>query len=573
MTEPIDLAQINKAMTIPAFGFLTRQRWLENSWSDPQNFWLSVLERSSLTHHLRSKSAPFGYYDFAYDILHRVDNPQTPALRFVSNRQEIVWTYGELREAVAATANCWLSMGVQPGVNIALLIPFDIPYVVSLLAALSLGATVCPVLPKGSRLVNERLTNLAPEFVATDELYGRLLGNLEFPVLPPQAPITDNKPLPTFAYPSGAPVLRLYDPCQRRGGLPVAVSADILYLSSLRDGMVLLGLRPGDQMAAPAAHYMEHQPSMFLSCLLNGATWLEGQGQSAAWWLEQTLRAIFLDSTLRDEILSSTQPEVIKWDLWLRNLAESNYLEQWQAFARFGPLAEIPGVSFKWNSTHGGALLWSLRRHGAVTSSALPAPGVPWILTNPADGLTEAIYGFGLFTPLWLEEMPAEGSASACLLADGQVEWAFAGIHGLSRQGRYYPQEHLQGILDEELGTEKCAIGVVPRPNSFDSRFDVIILTGDRTIGDEATVIGQVNQLAEQQLGAEHLPDKVVIVPLSIRRGEEGGIDHKWLTSRYPSGLINHMVRDGAFRALSDLRCLFRRAKETLELEAEDSVK
>ena len=180
--------------------------------------------------------------------------------------------------------------------------------------------------------------------------------------------------------------------------------------------------------------------------------------------------------------------------------------------------------------------------------------------------------GFGLFTPLWLEEAPAEGANSACLMAESTIEYPFSGISGHSRSGRFYPVSELLGILQEEFGTHSCAIGIVPRPGSLDSRFDALIFV-EQSLENEKAIVERVERLTEQQLGGAFKPDKVVVLPLCIRRGEGGKTDLNWVSRRYASGALSYMVRTSSHRALSDLRGFLRRANEKLELAPEDSVK
>jgi len=284
--------------------------WLEKSYRNPLPFWQALKETHDGMLSWPGKSIPFTGYDFYHDIVVRNQRNTAPAFCWyerLTGWQKI--SYNELGSLVRRKESVWLRAGVQPGTKVCIVLPLDIKYVANLLTALKMGATVSTLPPQGNLFLRNRLEALSAEFIATDEMYLSLLKPWRENIIPEETVVEQANTNSEYShtYPSGEIVSLCFDPSSETPHLPVELTSDAAYLCPLRDGLIALGIRPGDVLAAPGLHFLESQPGLLLACLLNGGTYLHLEADDVSdnpeLLKEQPIRVLGVSRQLRDILL------------------------------------------------------------------------------------------------------------------------------------------------------------------------------------------------------------------------------------------------------------------------------
>ncbi len=239
--------------------------WLAQSYLDPT---LPPLARFLGERGVPLKSHPAQGFDLYYDLVLRHTNSAQELLRVYSRR--LGWqvlTRAALRARSTRLATAWTRHGVTAGKRLVIVLPLSPEYVVALLTALRLGLVVCPLPPRGPLLTQQRILQVAPDFIYTQSLYTPLLGQL----LPPEKLLIDEPPLTapedyfgSFTYPPGAPVLALLSPLRPPTEQVIEVPGELVLGGLLRDLVLTLGLEAGQVLAAPGVWPEQYLPALLL---------------------------------------------------------------------------------------------------------------------------------------------------------------------------------------------------------------------------------------------------------------------------------------------------------------------
>ncbi|HWU90661.1 MAG TPA: AMP-binding protein, partial [Kofleriaceae bacterium] len=341
------------------------------------------------------KSAPDIGADLYHDLVARHLGRGRRALRCYSRaalsgagRWEEL-SFDELHARCTYRASWWAAQGVGPGAPLCVVLPFCVEFAVSLLAALRLGAVVSWIEPRGPDFVTSRLPLLQPKFLATEPFFAGQLGPFAKLALPPDA----LAPLPqtySHTYGPGEVCLQLCSPLRAPLCAAVPVAADAAYFGALRDGLACLALRPGDLLAAPGFHALQHHPAMLFAAWIVGAAYMHISEQDAvrdpALLDEAPLRTMGLTPRVRDAYLAARRGHRPPWGHVTRNPEEPCDWEAWRDFIEGCDLGEVPFSNLVVDAAASGALLSSARRPGqhylAHLQDVIPAPGRPWQLLD-----------------------------------------------------------------------------------------------------------------------------------------------------------------------------------------------
>ena len=551
-----------KSLSIDSLAPVGELTWLKESQRNPIFFWRSLKQLQDAMLAWPAKSIPFEHYDFFHDIVVRNQKNPAPALRWhdpIRGWQEI--SYSGLGTIALRKETMWRRAGAEKGQTVCIILPMGAGYATSLLAAMKIGLVISSLPPQGTLFVQNRVLTLDPDWIATADLYGGMLPDWQEKMLPESlsAETGELNPENSHAYSGNELLARCFDPSAVPPHIPQELSANAAYLCPLRDGMLCLGIQPGDVVAAPGMHFLESQPALLLAVLLNGGTFLHLElkdiRQHPRLLSEQAIHAIGISAQLRDLLLQKPTALKTPWKYWFRNPAETVDTGPWQTFIESMGLKKIHCGNMKWEAAGGGASLFSVRRRGWAHVNVLPSAGVPWMLADPADGESEAAGDFGFFAQQPFPGTQVGVRCTANMLARTGKEWLFAGSGLSGRAGRVYPRAEVMTAIRQLRYGKDCVMAETP-PSGTESRpvFVLLIFTVGMTGERQAETGRNLMQYIERNLGEEFVPDRIRFIPLSPRRDTEGNVDRTWCREQFLSGGLYRKSQNEVFQCLSLLR-------------------
>jgi hypothetical protein len=562
MAEPLNISVIERQLCRERLQSPGEYGWLEESYRNPLPFWQALRETQASMLSWPVKSIPFGNYDFYHDIV--VRNQRNTAPAFCWHDSLLGWreiSFEQLGALATRKEAVWLGAGVQPGQKVCIVLPLGVQYVVSLLTALKIGLTISCLPPQGNLFLRNRLEALSPDFISTDEMYLSMVSAWREKILPEEsaagAAKVDSEH--SHTYPSGSVVRLSFDPSRETPHLPVEVSSDTSYLCPLRDGIIALGIRPGDILAAPGFHFLESQPGLLLACLLNGCTYLHLESDDISdnpeLLIEHPIRVMGVSRKVRDTLLQKRVKFKKPLYYWFRNPAEALDLELWQQFIEISGLEKVYNGNVKYDATLGGCSLFSTKRQGQAHLQVLPSAGVPWGLADPASGEIDSVADFGAFSPVSPGSENGGSTSAASILAKSAREWLFVGSRVSGRTGRTYPTGEVLASIHGFPHCSLSSIVEVPRfAGGADPAFVLLLFLGGKTGPDQAAARKEILTAVLREMGNEFLPDRIHFFPLYPRREGDGNVDHHWCRDQYLTGSLFRKSREETYRLLAQLR-------------------
>lgn len=555
---PLDLGAIERGLSLTAAAPVPEQPWLRDSQLAPARFFAGLRPWHEAAAPVPPRSVPFARYDFFHDLVLRHLKSDAPALVLCETGAPAAEvSYRDLALLASRRATAWQHAGVAVGQTVAIVRPLGLSCIASLLAGLKLGCLVALLPPSGRRFVANRLAELAPDHLDLDERYAPLLAGLELPApLGADAPEHEADLERSVAYPTQAPVLRVFDPTSPTPAVPRTVPADAAYLGPLRDGLFTLGLRPGQAVAAPDAHLLETQPALLLSVLLAGGTYvhltLDDVRRDPQLLAARPLKALGVSPAVREVVIARPINLAERCAVWFRDPAEGTELGRWQAFVAAAQLREAWAVNLKWDAASGGCALVSPRRKGVAHCQVLPAPGVEFFVADlvvdgqPALGASGRV---ALVPP-----GGAEPLTRPSVIAPQDGAWLYGGTVVPGVRGRTYPRDEVLASLEGLAGALGFSVCVTPGAAMAEPQVALLCFVGARTPVDEAALFAAIRRRIGAEMGAEFIPDRLVSLPLVPRRDDEGAVDHAWCRSQYLTASLGRKSNDELFRTLALLQ-------------------
>ncbi|MCY1059600.1 AMP-binding protein [Nannocystis sp. SCPEA4] len=470
-------------------------------------------------------------------------------------------SYDELHALASLRAASWAAQGVSPGAVVCIVLPFGVECVVSLLAALRLGA--CPSLlePGGPDYLVRRLDALAPQHVVTEPIHIPTLGPFADRVLGTcpggHVPRADS-----HWYRPDERCAALFSPLRRAPHVPVPVRAEALYLGALRDGAVTLALRPGDHLAAPGFDTLQHQPALLFSALLMGATYVHLAADEVLrdpLVLEAfALRSVGLGAVVAGALLRTRAIHQPRWAHVFRNPEEPTDWESWRALIETVGLGDTPMANVLIEAASGGALLCSPHRPGkahlATLMNVVPAAGRPWRLLDFTGSGQPAVGDVGVFAT---DDAPTEPRHIVLARRHGG-EYLYGGTTEPRRSGRTYPVAEVLAALADCPFLQGTDVVAVPAGGpTVEYRFVLLGFTGPEPQAQfDAMLAPRLEELRRvlcTRLMADFLPDVIELFPCAARE-TDGQLDRAWCQSQYLGGSLYAKVRTPVFQRLTALR-------------------
>lgn len=524
--------------------------WLQESWNDPDGF-SAALAAASVGRGPPLKSRLGQHHDFFHDLIVRHASTDLIALRtWDKARGWQTLSYRQLHEQAARRATAWARQGVEPGAKVCLLHHPGPELLVSLAAALGLGACISFLPPQGRRFLSRRLAVLEPDHIAAEPHQALLIEGFEHLLLQPQG--NTAPAFTSYTYKPADEVGLLFTPLADPPDTPIPLTADEAWRGALVDGLLTFGLGPGEHLAAPGFHPLQHLPALLFTTLLRGATYLHLEqadlDTNPALLAEHPLRALGVTPVLRDLLLRTRTP-LKSVGHWFRNPEEPLDWESWRAWVKQCGLSQVPTSNVLVDTAAGGSVLCSQRRVGDIHIDAAPTPGRRWALKDLNQSGQEAPGDVGLFTLL----PDKDRTPPYVILSRIRGRYVYGGTRDARREGRVYPAAEVTGLLESLDSLRGTSVFAVPTAGtSGQYRHVLLVFTGAPKPG-AGTPLQELRRCIELQLGAEHLPDRFEFFPLYPRR-QKGRIDDAWCHWQYQTGALHKKTSDPLFQALTALR-------------------
>ncbi len=524
--------------------------WLDLSWQQPVRFWKTLHAYWERRQASQSKSIPWARYDFYHDLLVRQKDQTIAAFIWFDSGIWHTWTYAELGQVVNGLAASWELVGVQPGDALAILHPQGPHWLAAFLAGLRLGLVVSLLPPQGNAFVNRRLKNLDPQWLAIDHLYRHQLAlTWQDKVLPntlSSLPPTRR----SYEYPGANVVVQCFDPTSPAPDTAYSVDANTLYLGALRDGVLALGINPGQKCAAPGWHSLESQPSMVLAVLFSGATWVHIEladiEKEPEHVVAQQIDVLGISRALRDILRRNPPIGEKNWCYWFRHPAESADFNIWQDFIQELQLEASYSGNLLWNTVRGGAIIFSVKCRGRSHYKVMPAAGLCWQLGIIDSPDLPCLGGWGRLALGKEEKGELVWTATPYILIPFQKAWNYLGQYPRFRAGRTYPKQEILDLLADKV-RYMALVEASVHGGDTDPR-QVLLVFG---AGINATAL---HTLIETELGEDFLPDGIECLPLLPKRDAKGRADQAWCQAHYLTGELYRRQRSEIYCRLSELK-------------------
>lgn len=567
MQEPISTRPWARDFEIDPGGI--ESGWLQSSWNHPTQFWSALFRRYTGSGAVAPKSVFGDRYALYHDAVTRHLGQDRAAVRWYQRGrgwQEL--SYEELNARCRDLSRAWTDAGVAAGDVVAVVWPFGVDFVVSVLTGLRLGACVSIMPPTARGYVGRRLANLSPDHIATGPLYRDMLAELAALLLPtepaggPSAP-GGGPSAPgdrSHTYSSGEPCALLFSPLREAHDMPWPVSCDDAYLRALRDGLLVFGLGAGEHFAAPGFPALQYQPSLLLAVLLAGGTYvhvpMSALSHAPELLMDRPLCTLGVGAEVRDLLLAAGLDREPPWRHWFRSPEDAGEGTAWQAFVTAYKLDEVPASNVLVEAAAGGSLLAARAPTSTERVRALmnvrPAAGVPWVLLDSNQSGQEAAGDVGIYA----YGAPDEPSLSHALIARFRgSEYIYMGTPQGRRRGWLYPGDEVIAAVEELPCVDAASVVTVPSGAAFDARFVLLVFTGYDGRGPASRARAQdIERAIAAQVGPRFSPDRIELIPLYARRGKGGAVDHGWCRQQYHAGSLYRKARMPLFQHLTGLR-------------------
>ncbi|OJH40302.1 AMP-binding protein [Cystobacter ferrugineus] len=524
--------------------------WQQESWDRSEEFF-GALVAAHVGRGAPLKSRVGQHYDFFHDAVVRHANTDRIALRLHDRRGGWqVLGYRQLHEQAARRATEWARQGVKAGAKVCLLYPVGSELLISLAAALGLGACISLLPPQGRQFIAHRLATLEPDHIATEPHQTLLVAGFEKKVLQSRG-----QAAPAFTSHTARPeepVGLLFSPLVEPAGTPVVLTAEDAWRGALVDGLLTFGLGPGEHLCAPGYHFLQHLPAFLLTTLLRGATYLHLEladlETNPALLTEHPVRALGVTPALRDLLLRARTP-LKNVAHWFRNPEDPIDWLAWRAWVKQCGMAAVPSANVLVDPSAGGAVLASPRQVRDLHTEAPPAAGRSWALRDVNMSGQHAPGDLGVFTLLPDKERPP----GYVVLTRAYGVYHYGGPRTARRDGRVYPGAEVSRAVEQLPFVRAATVVQAPTGGVAGHYRQVLLVFTGAQKPNEGAWMQDIRRYLELQMGGEHLPDRTEFIPLYARR-VKGRVDEEWCRSQYLTGALHRKSSDPLFRSLTELR-------------------
>jgi hypothetical protein len=565
-----------------------RPEWWREAYASPAAFWAQLGPELVAGAPGASKSAVFEWYNLFHEFGQRhAQAGRVVHLDYDPGTGFSTQSYAALTERAQALAGAWRQRGVVPGAAVCLILNLSTACLTCLFAAFYCGATLTILPPEGRSFVRRALVALgkahssSPAAAALPQQLFVVAGTkarswvMEDKSLclldwETDAQLDKASSFEPHRYAADAGAVRLFSPVSEEWDAPVLLSADQLYLSALRDGLLLLGLEPGQGVSAPGFCEVQLKPGLLFATLAAGARWVEvsmDEVSDGSVFFEGKVDVLGVGAKLRDLLLQRGALPKRRVTHWLRNLAADDNVTAWTRFE--GLMAKTEAVGTQWlaNSAAGGSLMFSPWAAEPMKSAVWRSPGVMCALAEPNGTAMEPLGELALLCPIekpkqklrgWHELAPAALGRQVIAAATHRDIWVTnLGSH---RRGTVLPERQIEELLQAFFpdAVRAAVLVVLPRQSEGNGQRVALLVYVWPDAGFNLDAPG-VSQLLRVELGQERQPDQVEIFFLNPKlvKPKLGSteIDRPACASQFISGTLwsknRHPLVFQAFAALA----------------------
>lgn len=528
--------------------------WLPISWGDPERFFQGLYAYFGKRRDAVFKSRP----EHGHDIYHECVSAHLGKRRTaLVGWESLSWQevpFEMLHARCNALSVVWAEAGVGPEKVVAVVLPPGIEATVCILTALRMGAIVSVIPPWGATYAKKNIERLKPDFVATSGRYIALPPG-PYKLLPSSAGTKVTGTTGSYTYPPGAIAAKMIAAFGTIEDDFVEVGADVILNGAVRDAALVYCLDASDTLASPEFEPVQHDLALLLSSLIAGAARcyvsFEEIEKEPTLLKQLGVTVLGVHRKLREWLIARGQglPSTIR--LWFRSLTDMTETDRWDQFIQTVPDRKQPGIGVVNASVSGGACLFSPPVVGPQSLRIWPAAGETWQLSEPIAGSLPSLNNAGVFTVMRGEDAD-QGFCQAVIGAwtDG---WAFAGSLDLGHDSQRYPYQDVEQLVETIDGVKHAVAFTSTGRYLNDSKIVLLVFVepapGMRPPSLEYHVI---SRLIEKEMGKNHLPDRIELVPLRPRV-LEGKVDRAWCRSQYMTGTLLRKSRLEMFRVLGRL--------------------
>lgn len=518
-----------------------------------------------------SRSALFEWYDLFNEFGARHAGSGRVAFTDYSASMGLQSTsYPELVDRALALTKQWTRAGVGPGCTVCLIFDPRATYLASLLAAWHCGASVCVVPPSGPEFVQRALEQAAAH------VNGRL-----FAVVCPKAATWVDASVELLVWRPESTNARVGSPHRFEAGetaaylfspltvdwFPLPVSAEQLYLSALRDALLLLQLEPSDIISAPGFCDLQFKPSLILASLAAGAEWVEfDQGELHSWRVLQEAKVSVLGVAPVTRRLLGARGASVPSSVrrWFRNVAETTSDEWTEVQAKLAR-AQTLGMNYFANAATPGALLFSDWTSNPCACGVLRAPGLACELTEPNGTEMPQLSDVGTLSPVADFEpgpgqrmLPTVAATGRIVLAQTRCDNVWVANLGSHRDGKLLPEPLIEGLLLRRYPKQVRAAIIVSLPAR---QRDAVV--SDRLVvfarpSEPPLLAAEVEGVLKEAFGVQWSPRSVTVFELNpallAPDDPQSEVDRAGCAAQYLAGILWAKARAGpVFRELARL--------------------
>jgi len=561
--EKILIAQMEQMLRLEENQLCPELEWLYGSYRSGAEFWHALKNAFDDLMPVQTGSSIFRRYNLYHDFVLRHINSPAPAMMDYSPETGFKHiTYRELHERALEKSSLWREQGVEPQHTVCVVRSLEPELLVELAALLQIGCRASFLLPEGRRFLQKNVELLAPEHISIHKKNSCLLsGALQEKILTEEGKEHNryHGKGTYFQYAPEQTVFAVLDFCAANGPIWKDLRSDTVYLGALRDGLIALGLRPGQKYAAPGFHFSDICPMLLLAGLFCGASYLHMSPkdiqENPQVVVENQISAFGVSRVVRNILMEKPVEVESAWQTWFRNPAESADLDQWRFFSQSLKLTTSYAFNLRWNAPAGGCTLFSVRRKGTAHSGVLPSFAMNWQLLNPS-ATEESLSDFGQMAvlPPGVPE-DDEKMTNGDMIAGKGNEWLFIGAGLWNREGESYPSEKILETLEEAFPRIAFSLVAVPQADAAgDSRIILMVFHGadEKFSGESAD--RKIREIILQEMGPRFQPDKIAFLFLFPRWTKDGKVDHEWCRDGLFTGDLHRKGKDEICRNLTTMR-------------------
>jgi|SRR5688572_4309221 hypothetical protein len=521
------------------------------------SFWDALLADAGLSEG-RLKSRPGRSIELYADAVTRHAASGAIALSVLDSRGDFQHlSFAELDAAATACASAWSLAGLEPGQVLALAAPMGIQWVIAFAAALRLGLTISCLGSFGEEALCRRLRALDPARIVFDPAGPSPPAEFAERAISVTRRSAGHVP-PPRAYEPKQTFLKSFSPIRATLDRPNAVSAEAALLWGLRDSRFAYRIGANAGLAMPAFSFEQHQPSVVLATLLSGARFVElpiaAITRAPGLLAQSFITTLGVSPALRDVLRRTPAGPLPALREWWRSVDEPLDWPAWQEFIDKNQLTKLPVSNLLVDAGSGGALLISARRPGVANAFVVPSPGVPFSLSD-LTSRAPSLSGTGVFSA-GAEADPK--NPGWFLLASRASEYLYGGTLSARRAGRVFPADEVVECVTRIPRVDGACVTPVAtgEPGSVWA-FVLWVFVGSLAESEFGALAREVDHAVRSRLGADFVPDRVMVVPLFARR-KARGTDLDWCERQCRSGFLPRKAAFPVFQRLTALRASLR---------------